>query len=69
MEELIKFDIKEVKTDLLRAINECSQRGLLHTTKWYNQLIYNQTNISLLWEMKNVFFLQASRIELFSKRC
>lgn len=41
MEELIKFDIKEVKTDLLRAINECSQRGLLHTTKWYIQLIYN----------------------------
>lgn len=43
MEELIKFDIKEVKTDLLRAINECSQRGLLHTTKWCVQfLIYSQ---------------------------
>ena len=39
MEESIKFDIKEVKTDLLRAINECSQRGLLHTTKWYVQFL------------------------------
>lgn len=33
-DSLIKFDIKEVKADTIRAITECSQRGLLHTTKW-----------------------------------
>ena len=30
----IKFELKEIKLDLMRAIIECSQRGLLHTTKW-----------------------------------
>lgn len=35
MEESVKLDIKQVKLDLLHAIKECSQRGLLHTTKWY----------------------------------
>lgn len=36
-----RFDIKEVKSDLLHAINECSQRGLRHTTKWYPYLFWN----------------------------
>jgi len=35
MEASIKFNLKEVKLDLLQAIKEYSQRGLLHTTKWY----------------------------------
>lgn len=47
MEESIKFDIKEVKTDLLRAINECSQRGLLHTTKWLAELSYSLKDVKL----------------------
>jgi hypothetical protein len=33
-EESLRFDLKEVKLDLQRAIVECSQRGLMHTTKW-----------------------------------
>lgn len=37
----MKFDIKEVKSDLLHAINECSQRGLRHTTKWYANFCRN----------------------------
>ncbi|XP_034173096.1 cell division cycle protein 23 homolog isoform X1 [Osmia lignaria lignaria] len=45
MEEPIKFDIKEVKSDLLRAINECSQRGLLHTTKWLAELSYSLKDV------------------------
>lgn len=31
---MLKFDVKEVKLDLVKAIAECSQRGLMHTTKW-----------------------------------
>lgn len=47
MEESIKFDIKEVKSDLLRAINECTQRGLLHTTKWLAELSYSLKDVKL----------------------
>ncbi|KAK1136234.1 hypothetical protein K0M31_000799 [Melipona bicolor] len=47
MHESIKFDIKEVKTDLLRAINECSQRGLLHTTKWLAELSYSLKDVKV----------------------
>ncbi|XP_043522486.1 cell division cycle protein 23 homolog isoform X1 [Frieseomelitta varia] len=47
MHESIKFDIKEVKTDLLRAINECSQRGLLHTTKWLAELSYSLKDVKI----------------------
>ncbi|XP_017875715.1 cell division cycle protein 23 homolog isoform X1 [Ceratina calcarata] len=47
MEESVKFEIKEVKTDLLRAINECSQRGLLHTTKWLAELSYSLKDVTL----------------------
>jgi hypothetical protein len=35
MEASIKFNLKEVKLDLLQAVKEYSQRGLLYTTKWY----------------------------------
>lgn len=42
MQESMKFNLKEVKSDLLYAISECSQRGLLHTTKWFlPKLIYH----------------------------
>lgn len=60
MEGSIKLDIKEVKTDLLRAINECSQRGLLHTAKWYVKLLNCKSNKGSYFIMKrleNVFFL------------
>jgi anaphase-promoting complex subunit 8 len=32
--EPLKLDLKEAKLDLQKAIVECSQRGLLHSTKW-----------------------------------
>ena len=36
MEEYrIKLDMKEVKSDLVQAITDCSQRCLKHSTKWY----------------------------------
>ncbi|CAK9831173.1 Cell division cycle protein 23 homolog [Anthophora retusa] len=47
MDQFVKFDIKEVKSDLLRAINECSQRGLLHTTKWLAELSYSLKDVKL----------------------
>lgn len=47
MQESMKFNLKEVKSDLLYAINECSQRGLLHTTKWLAELNYSLKNIKL----------------------
>ncbi|XP_001607732.1 cell division cycle protein 23 homolog [Nasonia vitripennis] len=46
-ESMLKFDIKEVKSDLLKAIAECSQRGLMHTTKWLAELNYSLKNIKL----------------------
>ncbi|XP_012540153.1 cell division cycle protein 23 homolog [Monomorium pharaonis] len=47
MQESMKFNLKEVKTDLLHAIRECSQRGLLHTTKWLAELNYSLKNVEL----------------------
>ncbi|KAL6443150.1 hypothetical protein ACFW04_002831 [Cataglyphis niger] len=47
MQESVKFNLKEVKSDLLHAINECSQRGLLHTTKWLAELNYSLKNVKL----------------------
>ncbi|XP_011308144.1 cell division cycle protein 23 homolog [Fopius arisanus] len=44
---VMKFDIKEVKIDTLRAITECSQRGLLNTTKWLSELNYSLRDIKL----------------------
>ncbi|XP_066595243.1 cell division cycle protein 23 homolog [Prorops nasuta] len=46
-ESTIKFNIKEVKSDLLRAIIECSQRGLLHATKWLAELNYSLKDVKL----------------------
>ncbi|XP_012266699.1 cell division cycle protein 23 homolog [Athalia rosae] len=44
MEDTIpKFDLKEIKCDLLKAMKECSQRGLTHSTKWLAEL-----NVSLI---------------------
>ncbi|XP_029681036.1 cell division cycle protein 23 homolog [Formica exsecta] len=47
MQESVKFNLKEVKSDLLHAISECSQRGLLHTTKWLAELNYSLKNVKL----------------------
>ncbi|XP_011640868.1 cell division cycle protein 23 homolog [Pogonomyrmex barbatus] len=47
MQESVKFNLKEVKSDLLRAIHECSQRGLLHTTKWLAELNYSLKNVEI----------------------
>lgn len=43
----LKFDIKEIKRDILKGIHECSQRGLLHTTKWLAELNYSLSHIKL----------------------
>ncbi|KAK0080629.1 hypothetical protein PV325_013642 [Microctonus aethiopoides] len=40
-ESVIKFDMKEVQSDILRAISECSQRGLLQTSIWLAELNYS----------------------------
>ncbi|KYQ58793.1 Cell division cycle protein 23 like protein [Trachymyrmex zeteki] len=47
MQESVKFNLKEVKLDLLHAIHECSQRGLLHTTKWLAELNYSLKNVDI----------------------
>ncbi|XP_011875429.1 PREDICTED: cell division cycle protein 23 homolog [Vollenhovia emeryi] len=47
MQESVKFNLKEVKSDLLHAIRECSQRGLLHTTKWLAELNYSLKNVEV----------------------
>ncbi|KAL0132742.1 hypothetical protein PUN28_000464 [Cardiocondyla obscurior] len=47
MQESIKFNLKEVKSDLLHAIRECSQRGLLHTSKWLAELNYSLKNVEV----------------------
>ncbi|XP_024887828.1 cell division cycle protein 23 homolog isoform X1 [Temnothorax curvispinosus] len=47
MQESVKFNLKEVKSDLLHAIHECSQRGLLHTTKWLAELNYSLKNVDI----------------------
>lgn len=41
----IKFDLKEIKSDLVRSILECSQRGLLNTTKWLAELNHSLKNV------------------------
>ena len=41
----IKFDMRRIKADLIKAILECSQRGLLHSTKWLTELSYSLKNI------------------------
>lgn len=33
-DSVAKINLKEIKNDLIRAIKECSDRGLKHTRKW-----------------------------------
>jgi len=47
MEESIKLDLKEVKSSLRRALYKCSQRGLLHITKWLSELNHCLMNVKL----------------------
>ncbi|KAJ8973599.1 hypothetical protein NQ317_010036 [Molorchus minor] len=46
----IKIDFKAVKYDLLKAIHECSQRGLAQTVKWLAEVNYAFKHITLLSE-------------------
>ncbi|XP_063977279.1 cell division cycle protein 23 homolog [Diachasmimorpha longicaudata] len=46
-ESVLKFNIKEVKIDTLRAISECSQRGLLNSAKWLSELNYSLRDVKL----------------------
>lgn len=43
----IKLDLIEIKRDLLKGITECSQRGLLHSTKWLSELNYSIAQVKL----------------------
>lgn len=43
----INFDLKQIKSDLLTGIHECSQRGLLHSAKWLAELNYCLANVQL----------------------
>lgn len=42
-----KFDLKQIKSDLLTGIHECTQRGLLHSTKWLAELNYCLSHVHL----------------------
>ncbi|XP_069697967.1 cell division cycle protein 23 homolog isoform X1 [Periplaneta americana] len=46
-DESLKFDVKEVKQDLQRAIIECSQRGLIHSTKWLSELNFALRDVKI----------------------
>lgn len=46
-EQAIKLDLIEIKRDLIKGISECSQRGLLHSTKWLAELNYSISHIKL----------------------
>lgn len=37
-EVTFKFDLKQIKSEIQRAIIECSERGLLHSTKWLAEM-------------------------------
>lgn len=43
----IKLDLTEIKRDLLKGITECSQRGLLHSTKWLSELNYSISHVKV----------------------
>ncbi|XP_034946511.1 cell division cycle protein 23 homolog isoform X2 [Chelonus insularis] len=51
-DSVFKCSIKEVKSDILRAITDCSQRGLMHTTKWLAELNYSLKDIKV--DMENI---------------
>lgn len=44
-DSVVKFDLKEVKNDLLRGIKECSQRGLVQSTKWLAELNFSISHV------------------------
>ncbi|XP_057341495.1 cell division cycle protein 23 homolog [Microplitis mediator] len=44
-ESMSKLNISKVKKDILQAITDCYQRGLLHTTKWLAELNYSLKNV------------------------
>ncbi|XP_063236265.1 cell division cycle protein 23 homolog [Bacillus rossius redtenbacheri] len=46
-EDYFKYDLKDVKVDIKRAIFECSQRGLYHSTKWLAELNYSLSSVEL----------------------
>lgn len=50
-----KLDLKCMKQDLLRGINECSQRGLLHSVKWLAELNHALSHVKLTPEETPIF--------------
>ncbi|CAD6216188.1 GSCOCG00004406001-RA-CDS [Cotesia congregata] len=44
-ESVLKLDVAQVKKDILLAITDCYQRGLLHTTKWLAELNFSLKNV------------------------
>ncbi|XP_020293344.1 cell division cycle protein 23 homolog [Pseudomyrmex gracilis] len=63
---------KEVKTDLLRAVDECSQRGLLHSAKWSAELAYCLSDVKIVkaddftctFEESNAYILAKTYFDL-----
>ncbi|XP_046607252.1 cell division cycle protein 23 homolog isoform X1 [Neodiprion virginianus] len=46
-DSIAKYDLKEIKSDLLKAITECSDRGLKHTRKWLGELNFSLKGVKL----------------------
>ncbi|KAG8231925.1 hypothetical protein J437_LFUL011394 [Ladona fulva] len=46
-DESLLIDLTLVKADLIRGIHECSQRGLMHSTKWLSELNYALNDVKL----------------------
>lgn len=46
-DSIVKFDLKEVKNDLLLGIKECTQRGLVQSTKWLAELNFSISHVKL----------------------
>lgn len=47
-DSITKFDLKEIKSDLRKAIKECSDRGLKHTRKWLGELNFSLKGVKLV---------------------
>lgn len=43
----LKFDLKQVKKDLIQGISECSQRGLFHSVKWLSEMNFAISHVKL----------------------
>lgn len=43
----MKFDLKEIKKDLIKGIADCTQRGLLHSAKWLAELNFTLSDVKL----------------------